>query len=280
MTQSELAAPPLSGPERTGLGGMFQSAVLDIRAALSLRDVWVALASEDIGDAHRRTFLGPAWLLLNYVAFTGTIVMIMGAANGVHDYMAFIACSLLVWLFINETISEGVMVFVREESFIKGTVLPLSVYVMRQTMRSVIRAGYAVLGMVVLLAFSGATFSLSWLTSALALLLIIATAPAVTMLLGFAGVIFPDIQFFVGNIMRLMMFITPVFWTHIEGGGIRALLYHWNPLTHYLDIFRQPIVTGEIPLTSWFIAITVSVAMWGVAILLLGRYRKQIVFML
>src|SRR5690606_19961544 len=152
-------------------------------------------------------------------------------ADGVENYPAFVACSLLVWLFINETIGEGVNVFVREQSFIKGTVLPLSVYVMRQTMRSVIRASYALIGMVAIIAFSGVIFSPSWLSSLLALLLIVVTAPAITLLLGFAGVFFPDIQFFVGNVMRLMMFITPVFWAHVGGGGVRAVLYHWNPFT-------------------------------------------------
>ena len=36
-----------------------ESARSDIRAAFRLRHVWIALASEDIGDQHRRTALGP-----------------------------------------------------------------------------------------------------------------------------------------------------------------------------------------------------------------------------
>jgi ABC-type polysaccharide/polyol phosphate export permease len=279
LTQSELAARQ-NRDYGTGLAGVIESALADIRAALKMRDVWMALASEDIGDAHRRTLLGPAWLLLNYLAFTATIVMIIRSADGVENYAAFVGCSLLVWLYLNEAVNEGVNVFIREESFIKGTVLPLSVYVMRQTTRSVIRAGYALIGMVALIAFSGAAISLSWVTSLLALVLIVATTPALIVLLGFAGVFFPDIQFFVGNIMRLMMFITPVFWAHIGGGGLRAVLYHWNPFTHYLDIFRLPIVADRVPLTSWGAAIAISLALWAVAILLLGRYRKRIVFML
>ena len=45
--------------------------------------------------------------------------------------------------------------FAREESFIKGTTLPLTVYVMRLAMQSVIRAGYALVGCLAILLLSG-----------------------------------------------------------------------------------------------------------------------------
>jgi len=53
---------------------------------------------------------------------------------------------LLVWFYIMETIVQSTSLFTREESFIKGTTLPLTVYVMRLTMESIIRAGYAAIG--------------------------------------------------------------------------------------------------------------------------------------
>ena len=54
-----------------------KDALRDIGDAVRRRRVWMALASEDIGDAHRRTLLGPLWLLLNYLAFVGVIVLII-----------------------------------------------------------------------------------------------------------------------------------------------------------------------------------------------------------
>ena len=123
-------------------------ALLDIRAALKLRSVWWALASEDVADSHRRTLLGPIWPLLNYLLFAGTLILILGHGAGPLNFTAFIASGLLVWLFINDALTLSSTLFIREESFIKGTVLPISVYVLRQTMLITIRAFFALLGAV------------------------------------------------------------------------------------------------------------------------------------
>jgi ABC-type polysaccharide/polyol phosphate export permease len=74
------------------------------------------------------------------------------------------------------------------------------------------------------------------------------------------------------------MFITPVFWTHTGTGGVRGLLYYWNPLTHYIDIFRRPIVEGVIPVNSWAIALSVSAVVLVAAVVMLGKFQRQIVF--
>lgn len=122
----------------------------DIGLALGKRRIWFALASEDISDQHRRTSLGPFWLLINYLVFVATFVFIMGRGEGIPNYTAYVALGLLVWFYIMETMNSGVGLFVREESFIKGTTLPLSLYVFRMTMQALMRAGYAALGCAVL----------------------------------------------------------------------------------------------------------------------------------
>lgn len=259
---------------------LVRSALDDLSRGLRMRSVWTALAAEDIDDAHRRTLLGPLWLLFNYLLFAATFVVIFKRGFGVENYPAYVAVGLLVWLFISETLSQSVFLFAREESFIKGTVLPLSVYVMRQCMQSLIRSGYAAIGALGILLLTGNLPTPIWLVSALGVALLLFTAPAVVVLFAVAGVMFPDLRFVVGNMMRLGMFLTPIFWGRQGGGGLRAAFYQYNPFTHYLAIVRAPIHVGEIPLSSWGVCFAITAVLWLAAIPLLGRYRKQIVFLL
>ncbi len=242
--------------------------------------VWVALASEDIGDQHRRTTLGPFWLLLNYLAFAGTFILIFRRGEGVPNYETYVAVGLFVWLFMSEAITQSVSLFVREESFIKGTTLPLSVYVMRLTAQSAIRAGYMLAGCLVLLAFVGVSLSTGWMWSILGLAIIALTIPAAITVFALGGAFFPDLQFIVQNIMRLGIFLTPIFWTVGNKGGIRSFLAVWNPFSHYLDLVRGPIMTGSVPLNSLTICLAIGAALWLTALLLLGSLRKQVVFVL
>jgi lipopolysaccharide transport system permease protein len=257
-------------------------ALSDIAAALRRRSVWMALAVEDIGDQHRRTMLGPFWLLINYLAFAGTFIFVFQRGDsGSQNYAAYVATGLFVWFFIMETINQGISLFVREESFIKGTTLPLSVYVMRLAMQSVIRAGYALLGCLAILLISGVGFTPMVLWSVLSALLILVTAPAAIIVFAFLGAYFPDSQFIVSNLMRIGMFLTPVFWVYAPGtGGVRAAFYYWNPFTYFLEIVRVPLLAAHLPARSFLLCATISLALWALALVLLGRYRKQIVFAL
>ncbi|MBB2971426.1 ABC transporter permease [Mesorhizobium sp. RMAD-H1] len=261
------------------MGRTISAAIDDILTGLRMRRVWIALASEDIGDQHRRTALGPLWLLLNYLIYVGTFVLIFGLGSPEHNFPAYVAIGMLIWLFLQEVVILGVTLFNREENFIQGTTLPLSVYVFRLTMQSLIRTGYAALGCVAILFLTGTMPDASWLWSLLAIVQIILTIPALIIVCAVAGAFFPDLQFIVSNLMRVGMFLTPIFWVH-AGDDIRGRLYHWNPFTHFIEIVRLPVTEGQVPVLSFAICLLIAAALWISAIFLLGKFRKQIVFVL
>lgn len=259
------------------LGSILSGAIDDLTRGLRLRRVWVALAAEDIGDQHRRTTLGPLWLLINYLAFAGTFIFIFHRGDpGGPSYPIYVATGLLVWFFIMETITTSVTLFVREENFIKGTTLPLTVYVLRAALQAIIRAGYALVGCVLILLLSGAAVTPVWIWSLLGLVVIMVTTPAAITCFAFLGVFFPDSQFVVSNVMRVGMFVTPVFWADPGVGGLRGAFYHYNPFTWFLEIVRAPIVSGAVPLGPLVQCAAIGLALWIVALLLLGAFRRQV----
>ena len=258
---------------------VLQSAFADISRGLRMRSVWMALAREDIGDQHRRTTLGPVWLLINYLAFAGTFVVIFGDNHSMPHFTAYVATGLFVWLYLTEVITLSITLFTREESFIRGTTLPLTVYVMRLTMQSVIRAGYALAGCLAVLLFAHTSLTIEWLWSGLALAMIVVATPAAILVFAIAGAFFPDLSFIVQNLMRIGTFLTPVFWIG-PGQGIRGAFYRWNPFTYFLEIVRQPVINAEFPTRPFGICAIIVLFLWILAALLLGLYRKKIVFVL
>lgn len=248
---------------------------------MRLHRVWIALAHEDIGDQHRRTTLGPLWMLINYLAFVGTFVFVFVTSDAsTTGYAAYVSIGLVVWFYLMEIIGMSTSLFSREESFIQGTTLPVFVYVMRLTVQCIIRAAYSVAGCVVILLLSGTWISMGWLLSLPGLLLIVLATPAVITIFAFLGAFFPDSQFIVGNIMRVGMFFTPVFWAYNGQNGVQKYAYHWNPFTYFLEVVREPITSGEFPMHAFVVTSYVAVAAWTIALLLLGSYRKRVVFLI
>lgn len=278
---SQVRRAEFTDPNCTFMVAALISALDDIRKAVRLRRVWVALAREDIGDQHRRTTLGPLWLLVNYVAFVGTFVFVFQpAGKDAAGYSAYVCVGLVVWFYLMEVITLSVGLFRREASFIEGTTLPLFVYVMRFAVQSVIRAGYATGGCLALLLLSGSAFAVTWLWALAGLFLILLATPAAIIIFAFLGAFFPDSEFIVGNMMRVGMFFTPVFWANNDQDPIQKSAYHWNPFTYFLEIVRLPIIRGELPLHALAVAGVISLAAWAIALALLGQYRRQVVFMI
>jgi lipopolysaccharide transport system permease protein len=255
-------------------------ALSDIRAGLGMWRVWTALAHEDIGDQHRRTLLGPLWLLINYLAFAGTFIFVFTHSRSVENYPAYVATGLLVWFFVMETLTQSLTLFTREESFIKGTRLPLSVYVLRLALQSIIRAGYAFVGCIVILIVSGTPVTLSWAWSLLGIAVILLATPAAIIIFALLGAFFPDSQFMVSNLLRLGMFLTPVFWVHDGSQGIRNIFYWWNPFTYFIEIVRLPIVFGAVSWNAFALCFAICLALWACALALFAHFRRDVVFVI
>jgi len=255
---------------------ILRNALTDIVGGYEQRRVWIALATEDIFDQHRRTTLGPLWLLVNYFAFAATFIFVFTPSPVDPMHAIYIGIGLLVWTYITDTITQAVSLFEREEGFIKGTTLPLSVYAMRLALQNLIRAGYALVGCIVILLLAGVDVTSAWLWSALGTAVVLVASPAVIIVFAFLGVFFPDGQFIVGNLMRVGMFATPVFWGVAEGDAVRTVLYYWNPFTYFLAIVREPIVNGNAPLSSLWVCLAITLAMWLGAFVLLGVFRRKV----
>lgn len=260
------------------LGGVVSSALSDIGQTFRNRRIWLELAREDIGDQHRRTLLGPFWLLINYLLFVGVFILVFGHSVGVEFFTAYVSTGLLVWVFIAEIFNHSSALFIREDAFIKGTPLPLATYVMRLLTQSIIRFGYAAAGCLVLLVLAGVEYSPAALWALPGLALIVLMAPAVITVVAFIGAYFPDFQFIVSNAMRVGMFLTPIFWGFGEIEGIRAQVYAFNPFTYLVEIVRFPVVYGTVPWFALGVTLAFAIIFWILALLLLGSLRKQIAY--
>lgn len=258
----------------------FKDAVADLREAVAMHSVWRALAKEDITDQHRRTTLGPLWILLNYLLLVGTFYVIFGSLTPIENFIAYVATAFLVWTFLSEVMTQSVGLFFQNKPFITGTVLPLSVYILRMTAQSLTRLCYTLSGCAVLVLLSGAEISIAWFYSLLALIIIILSIPAIIAVLSVLGAFFPDLQFLIQNAMRVGMFLTPIFWATDRAIGLRHTVYVWNPFTYVIEMFRSPIMTAEPHLFAFILCLVMSVALWILGLFLLGRYRERIVYMI
>jgi ABC-type polysaccharide/polyol phosphate export permease len=100
------------------------------------------------------------------------------------------------------------------------------------------------------------------------------------MLLGMISARFRDIPPLVGNLMQVMLFITPIFWSADQLGAKGRYLVEPNYLYHLIDILRSPLL-GKTPLAlSYVLTIAGGMVGWAVTFMLYARFRRRIAFWL
>ena len=97
------------------------------------------------------------------------------------------------------------------------------------------------------------------------------------MLLGLVCARFRDIPQIISSLMQVAMFLTPVMWK-ADMLGRNILAAKLNPLFHFLEIIRQPLLGGGAPLLSWAVVLGITVIGYVITLAMFARFRARIAY--
>jgi len=264
----------------------FRRAFKDLRDGLNQRELWLSLGWQDIKQRYRRSVIGPFWITIA-TGVQATAIGILYAAlldMPLQEFLPYVTVGLIVWNLINASIIEGSEVFVANEGLIKQLPSALSVHIYRLVWRQMLFFAHNLLIYVIMVVAFGVWRNLSWASLAAipALGLIVLNALWVSIVFGIFATRYRDIAPILSSLTLLLFVLTPIMWTtqslEAQGGAVRdrAKIAELNPLFHYLDIVRAPMIGQPQELYHWYIVITITVVGWAVALLALGKYRARV----
>ena len=259
------------------------SAAADIFGALRHLPLVGLLAWQDVKQRYRRSLLGPFWLTISMGVMIGTIFMVFGQIFNVsmHDFLPFLAIGLILWTLLSSVLSEACTAFIGAESIIKQLPLPLFVHVLRMIWRNLLIFLHNLVIVPLLFLVLGKGLGWEALLSILGLLLLVLNLAWIALVLGVLCTRYRDLAQIVGSILQVMFYLTPIMWMpgllpERAGRYLLAL----NPLFHWFETVRSPML-GQLPsLHSWLVCGVMAVAGWAVALAFFGRHRARIAYWL
>jgi lipopolysaccharide transport system permease protein len=251
----------------------------DMREGLTMYRLAVTLGWLDIKLRYRGSVLGPFWLTLS----TGVMVLAMGVLYSqlfhmqLHDYMPYLALSLVLWNALSGIVSEACVCYTSAEGTIRSVRMPFSLYALRTVIRNVLVLAHNVVVIVAVFAWYGTWPGPVGFAALAGLVLWLADAVAACLLLGSFCARFRDIPPIVGSIMQIAFFLTPIIWRP-ELIGPNAQFLVLNPFYPLLALVRDPLLNQMPGVDSWIAAITWSGALWFAAALVFARVRARLAF--
>jgi len=258
------------------------SVIRDLRKGLDHGPLWRSFAWDEIQNRYRRSAVGIAWIGLSYLFFVLVIVIFFrGLAQAdTQGYLYHVAVGYAAFTFMMGNITDGCEVFRTARTWIKSTSLPYSIYIYKSISRSLFTfALHLVAGLVVMICF-GWRPSASILLTIPAIAIFLINAVWVQLFFGLLATRFNDIVHLVTTITRVLFFTTPIIWTIDQRTGLVRDLAMINPLTHFIEIFRAPLIGSTIMPQSWPIVLALTALGWVAAIIVASAMTRRLPFWL
>lgn len=258
------------------------SAWQDLFQGLLRWELWSRLGFLEVKRRYRRTIIGPFWSAISL----GIFVSAMGAVGmslwnqDLDTYLPYLATGMLVWLMFSTMITESCNLFIGGSHLFRQMKFDYSILAYALVWRNLIVFMHnIVIYFVIALIFVNGLLRPLLLLSIPGLLLVLINAVWISLLLGMVCLRFRDVQQLVMSVIQIAMLVTPIFWPESSlQGKARFVFVTFNPLFHFIDIVRAPLI-GHIPqLQSYFIAVVVTLVGWAVTYAFFSRFRKRIAF--
>jgi len=250
---------------------------------LRYRHFWTHLAFSDLRARFRRSRLGILWLALQPLLLTIIMsgVFIFVFSQRFSDYSVYLFSGLIVWEFVTGCFVIGGMSYIAAEGYVRQVRLPMIIYPLKSALYCCI---------VFMLAFSGFTLyalavkpqivSLHWLYILPFFLTLAVFGTPLAILSAIVNIRFRDFQQGITLFLQMLLYVSPVMMlpSVFEHRGLRE----WNsinPVSALLELFRAPLLEGTAPaLSSYLLVLAWALLFWLLALALLARNERKIVF--
>lgn len=243
-----------------------QIGLRDLRDGVLSTPLAFSLALRELQTRYSRTTLGPLWITLAQAAWICGIGVVFSQVfrQEFSSLIYFLAAGVPVWTFMATVLTEAPNAFVSSRGILEQFGAAWTVQVWKRVMVSVWVFLQHMTIWVVALIFFGPPVNTGMLMALPGLAILFTTAWGAMLLFGVLGARYRDLQPALTLGMSFMFVLTPVFWDPQLLGEGRPMITHLNPLYHFLEIVRAPLLSREVAMETWIFC---SVAMVLVVVL-------------
>ncbi len=253
----------------------------DLAGSMRNPEFWALSAWLDIVVTYRRSRLGAVWLLIPsavYIWVVGPLFGVLWGA-GISKFVAHLALGWTAFTLMSTTITQCTRVLYGSRSFIMDGRMRLTDFVLRCMAKAVFHFLMAIpMVIIALVVYPEALSPLGALAGLGGLVLVLADTFLVGMIFALIGARFPDIHELVGNILRVIYFLTPILWypSQMPEGSMRGTAARANPFFHLIEVFRAPILGEPISMFSWYYVGALTVVLTALAAFVYRRYARVV----
>ena len=215
----------------------------------SYRELLKTSVKKDIGGKYKHSFFGVLWSFINPLLQIAVYAIIFPLIirNNIENYTVFMVCGLIPWNFFSMVINRSTWVIVENGNILKKVYFPRAILpfslVLSETINFLISS-------IIVFVFTIA-YGMGVSKYALLYPIIIIVQDVLMIGMGFIlsaiTVYMRDIQHFIGVILQLLMYATPVVYSIETIPENYRFILKFNPMTYIIEGYRDILYYQKMP---------------------------------
>lgn len=225
----------------------FSYALADFQQSWRRPRLLATLIRSGFISRHQGVWRAVFWNTVVSGATVGGMALLYGRIFGaeLEQYLPFIALGITIWGLLSTLVNEGAGLFLAASGVFNQIPISKSIFALRMIAIAFLTFSTKVGVVAAAIIWAGVTPSIVDISIALAGLFLLAFAAFWLALgLGVLGARFHDLPTIANVAMTFGFFVTPVFWMPERLGDL-AWVVDLNPLHHFLNIVRGPIIGAD-----------------------------------
>jgi|EndMetStandDraft_8_1072994.scaffolds.fasta_scaffold86077_2 ABC-type polysaccharide/polyol phosphate export permease len=262
------------------------------------REVWSRrrligyMVRAEVKKKGANTVLGNLWWVIDPLLAAGVYVIVMSLifARSIPDFALFLLAALVPYKWFTATIGDTTSSVRTQVSLIKQIQFPKIVLPIVSAGAEVVNFAFAMLVLVVIMVIGAATNVLDNHLSLMLLWVPVIAAIQFVFSLGIATmlsavtVFYKDVGIFVGHLMRLLFWVSPILWTfdlldtgrgaalHEALGDVGMSVLQFNPIAILLNSYRH-VIYGQLAINKngedvWTAPIAPDLVLLGIVLVI------------
>jgi glycosyltransferase involved in cell wall biosynthesis/ABC-type polysaccharide/polyol phosphate export permease len=233
------------------------------------------LAWSDMRHRYVRSLLGPFWMSIQMaimVAVLGSVIGHLSNASAIAR-LPMLALSLTAWTFLNNVVLDATTALQNSAGLIKDRALPPVIFLLQCLFRQALFALHNA-SVPLLLWLALVRTDIEGVVAALpGFALFVACTLGLGLVLGALATRFRDMKPIIESTLTLAFLSSPVIWT-AEMINPASTVMRLNPLTHLFAVWREPLASGHVAMTSVVYALICAAALAIAGVVTIMQLRK------
>jgi lipopolysaccharide transport system permease protein len=219
------------------------------------RDLLRSLVKREIEVKYRASVLGKLWIVIFPLMMLAVYTFVFGGVFGARwagrgdltDFVPMLYCGLIVHAIFAETVGKAPSLIVNNPNYVKKVIFPLELLPVTALLTAMFNATVSFVLLVLMVLALKHNLNWTLVFAPMVLLPLILLAIGCAWIIAALGVFFRDIEQFIGVLMSMLLFLSPVFYSTESAPPFARQLLRLNPLSYPIEEIRNVVLLGMVP---------------------------------